>query len=85
MIADDGMRVITRHGQRCTSWETYNQGLDRSCFACHNGSFATHSTPFPQADFSHLFAGMAIAGTGACKTNPSYPGTCPKPAAVRAK
>ena len=65
--------------------ETYNQGLEHSCFACHNGSFAPHSAAFPQADFSHLFAGMAIAGTGACKANPSYPGVCPKPAAVRAK
>lgn len=65
--------------------ETFNQGLAGSCFACHNGSFASHSAAFPQADFSHLFAGMSIAGAGACKVNPSYPGACPKPGAAKAK
>ncbi|HYV47971.1 MAG TPA: hypothetical protein VFA20_24090 [Myxococcaceae bacterium] len=55
--------------------ETYNQGLSGGCFACHNGSFGKSSDPFPQADFSHLFAGMTIRGSGACKSPPGM--KCP--------
>lgn len=63
--------------------ETYNQGLDRGCFACHNGSYAKSSDSFPQADFSHLFAGMTIAGSGACQPVPGAQ-HCPAPFASSA-
>jgi hypothetical protein len=57
-----------------TSWKV----LDRGCFACHNGSYGKSSDPFPQADFSHFFAGMTIPGSGGCKPNPGVQG-CPAP------
>jgi hypothetical protein len=52
--------------------ESYNQRLN--CFSCHNGAFAPTDDPFPQADFSHLFADMVTAGD----CDDDIPGFCPE-------